>query len=205
MSLALESLKRVSSVVSECLKHKRQKTSGLVSARRRGHRRSLSDSAPQRPEPRAAATAVRRDTEDEIYSAGMEEDRKLDEAFLGSLGFTLPGSGAAIPGDPTGAPPGSNAFDLTRVLKRPVSATGMARVLERTKSQESDGEEFERKRRLAQLTLTAPEYLCWVNEQDLQRHRKEEQKMRSQIFNGDPLLPLEISNPAPEVAAGDAT
>lgn len=120
-----------------------------------------------------------------------DADRDLDEAFLESFGVSLPGSGAADRGASLSSVAaraedgGVASFDRARVTSIPLGCTE-AGVL-RSKAEQ---EELEVKRLKAAATLTPAEYKCWAIREEMDEYRRQEEKMRSEIFNGDPLLPL---------------
>lgn len=106
-------------------------------------------------------------------------DRDLDDAFLASFGISLPGSrgGAKAPPVPS--------FDRNRVTSLRLDAAERARP-----ESEADRQEYEIRRRRAETTLPAREYKCWVVREEIKQYRRQEEKLQSEIFNGDPLLPL---------------
>lgn len=99
----------------------------------------------------------------------------LDEAFLNSVGVSLNGTAGA------GATP---SFDREQVASLAATAEDSARA--------SKAEEETRtaRRQKAAATLSAAEFKCWEIREEIERYRRQEEKIRSQIFNGDPLLPL---------------
>lgn len=101
----------------------------------------------------------------------------LDEAFLNSFGVSLNGTAGAG----AGATP---SFDREQVASLAATAEDSARA--------SKAEEETRtaRRQKAEATLSAAEFKCWEIREEIERYRRQEEKIRSQIFNGDPLLPL---------------
>lgn len=49
---------------------------------------------------------------------------------------------------------------------------------------------YEARRQRAAATLSCAEYKCWELREEIDGYRRQEEKIRAQIFNGDPLLPL---------------
>lgn len=108
-----------------------------------------------------------------------------------------------------------SGFDTTRITSRPLqllnpgaTAAGYADVLQRTDDgrkadlkrkhveaakkdtqQELHGD-YEARRREAAASLSATEYECWVIREEIETYRRQEEQLRAEIFNGDPLLPL---------------
>lgn len=130
----------------------------------------------------------------ERAASAAAADHDLDEAFLKSWGVSLAGAGAA---DGNGLLPSAAAaavnsaggkaapFDRTRVTSLPLGLTEG-----RKENSEAEHEEHEFRRRRAAATLSPAEYKCWVIREEIDGYRRQEEKMRSEIFNGDPLLPL---------------
>ena len=131
----------------------------------------------------------------ERAASAAAADRDLDEAFLKSWGVSLAGAGAA---DGNGVLSSAAAaavravggkatasFDRTRVTSLPLGLTEA-----RKENSEAEHEEYEFRRRKAAATLSPADYKCWVIREEIDGYRRQEEKMRSEIFNGDPLLPL---------------
>lgn len=134
----------------------------------------------------------------ERAASAAAADRDLDEAFLKSWGVSLAGAGAADGNGvlssvaPAAAVAASAAggkaavsFDRTRVTSLPLGLTEA-----RKENSEAELEEHEFRRRKAAATLSPAEYKYWVIREEIDGYRRQEEKMRSEIFNGDPLLPL---------------
>ena len=128
----------------------------------------------------------------ERAASAAAADRDLDEAFLKSWGVSLAGTGVA---DRNGFLPSAAAvsategkaasFDRTRVTSLPLGLTEA-----RKENLKAEHEEHEFRRRKAAATLSPAEYKCWLIREEMDGYRRQEEKMRSEIFNGDPLLPL---------------
>lgn len=123
-------------------------------------------------------------------AASFAADRNLDEAFLASFGVTLMesrgnhGSGQALSS--------VGLFDPARVISRSMEAAAI-----NDRSGEADGDsksrrkwDYEVRRRKAELALSKPEYKCWVIREEIEGYRRQEEKLKSKIYNGDPLLPF---------------
>lgn len=117
-------------------------------------------------------------------------DMGLDEAFLNSFGVSLnetAGAGAgsgvsASRGDGTSPP----AFDCERLISRPLGSMAQDTVA----GAKTEDETRTARRKEAAATLSAAEFQCWEIREEIDRYRRQDEKIRSQIFNGDPLLPL---------------
>ncbi|CAM9534291.1 unnamed protein product [Ectocarpus sp. 13 AM-2016] len=107
-------------------------------------------------------------------------DRDLDTAFLASIGVSLAGSSRSGRGG--GALP---SFDLNRV-------TALPRGLTKQEKARTDAEKqaYEARQRQAAATLSAADYRCWEIREEMGGYRRQEKKIRAQILDGDPLLPL---------------
>lgn len=115
-------------------------------------------------------------------------DRDLDDAFLASFGVSLTmGSGAGSGGRQLPTVPATDApfFDRTRITSLPLGGTEAGRI-------EPVAEKQDYRRQRAEATLSAAEFECWLVREEIDGYRRQEEKMRSEIFNGDPLLPLGI-------------
>ena len=111
-------------------------------------------------------------------------DRRLDEEFLESFGVSLIGPGTAGGGGGEGGASPA-AFDRERVTSLPLGSG--AKDAERGEAEER---EYKARRQKAAATLSAAEFKCWEIREEIDRLRRQEENMREQIFNGDPLLPL---------------
>ncbi|CAM9412594.1 unnamed protein product [Ectocarpus sp. 8 AP-2014] len=107
-------------------------------------------------------------------------DRDLDTAFLASIGVSLAGSGGGGRGG--GALP---SFDLNRV-------TALPRGLTKQEKARTDAEKqaYDARQRQAAATLSAADYKCWEIREEIGGYRRQEEKIRAQILDGDPLVPL---------------
>lgn len=113
-------------------------------------------------------------------------DSGLDEAFLRSFGVSLTGGAAgASAGASRGDGASPPAFDCERVASLSVGSTA-----EDTGGAKAEEEPYTARRQRAVATLSAAEFKCWEIRAEIDRYRRQEEKIRSQIFNGDPLLPL---------------
>lgn len=130
-------------------------------------------------------------------------DRDLDTAFLASFGVSLTPSGtygsAADGGRPlsasmateataAAAAVASRSFDRSRVTSLPLRPAGSVNAS--IQARERQRQEKELRRRRAKATLSPSDYECWAIRENLDDYRRQEAKMREEIFNGDPLLPL---------------
>lgn len=118
-------------------------------------------------------------------------DHRLDEAFLASFGASLitPGSSGGDTQLPSAATvsteAGAMSFDIGRVTSLPLPLTEAKEEDSKAEQQEKDA-----RRRRAATSLTAVEYECWLIREEIKESRRQEEKISSEIFNGDPLLPL---------------
>lgn len=126
-------------------------------------------------------------------AASFAADRDLDEAFLASFGVSLTVS-QDDHGSSGHALSSVGSFDPTRVISRSMEASNAA-INHRSGDAGGDAEarekwDYEFRRRKAEATLSKPEYKCWVIRQEVEGYRRQEEELRSKIYNGDPLLPL---------------
>lgn len=119
-------------------------------------------------------------TSRERASSFAAADRDLDTAFLASIGVSLAGSGAGGRGGDA-----LPSFDLNRV-------TALPRGLTKQEKARTDAEKqaYEARQRRAAATLSAADYKCWEIREEMGGYRRQEEKIRAQILDGDPLLPL---------------
>lgn len=112
-------------------------------------------------------------------------DSGLDEAFLRSFGVSLTGAagGASASRGDSASPP---AFDRERVASLPLGSTAQDNA---AGAEAEEGARTTRRLKAA-ATLSAAEFKCWEIREEIDRYRRQEENIRSQIFNGDPLLPL---------------
>lgn len=105
----------------------------------------------------------------------------VDEESLGSFDASRTGSGAAS--DIGGAL--IPAFDNEWVKSLALDLTN-----EEKEGEKAEEQGYEARRQRAEATLSSAEYKCWELRQEVDKYRRQEEKIRAQIFNGDPLLPL---------------
>lgn len=123
-------------------------------------------------------------------AASFAADRDLDEAFLASFGVTLTesrgdhGSGQGLSS--------VELFDPARIKSRSMEVVAISdRSGEAGRDAKSREKwDYEVRRRKAELTLSKPEYKCWIIREEIEGYRREEEKLKSKIYNGDPLLPF---------------
>lgn len=113
-------------------------------------------------------------------------DRRLDEEFLESFGVSLDGPGTTTAATAGGGGASLPTFDRER-LKSALPLGSGADGAERGQAEER---EYIARQRKAAATLSPAEYKCWEIREEIDRYRRQEESMRAQIFNGDPLLPL---------------
>lgn len=107
-------------------------------------------------------------------------DRALDADFLKSFGVSLAGSGNGGSGTSS-----SSTFDRERVTSVPLGF----RQKEKAGAKAEERQKKARQRKAAE-TLSAAEYKCWEVREEIEGYRRQEEKIRAQIFDGDPLLLL---------------
>lgn len=114
-------------------------------------------------------------------------DSRLDEAFLSSLGVSLNGAaGSSATADSSrGGSASPPAFDRERVISLPLGS-----ATEDAAGARAEEDARAARRNQAAATLSAAEFRCWEIREEIERYRRQEEKIRSRVFNGDPLLPL---------------
>lgn len=98
-----------------------------------------------------------------------------DEEFLESFDASLTGSGNSVVPE----------FDQEWVTSLALGSTDREKA-----GENSEQQGYEARRQRAAATLSVAEYKCWELREEIDGYRRQEEKIRAQIFNGDPLLPL---------------
>lgn len=104
-----------------------------------------------------------------------------DEEFLESFDASLTGSGAAS---------GSGGSVLPEFDQKWVTTLALDSTDREKAGENAEDQGYEARRQRAAATLSLAEYRCWELREEIDGYRRQEEKIRAQIFNGDPLLPL---------------